>query len=344
MNSLFIHNSWFRLLGPLFSGFLVYLLILVVNDAVLYIQEDFLSQELLVCIVLAYITQEFSRFLLKLFERVKWTDRFVLPMVFQLLGSMCLTIGLVSLMVFLYFTNILLYEPSVREIMVFNSMYAFITALYVVLYWAHFFLFQRNTKKLEKETKAKEAIERDFSSYVMDIHSNLLFESLEAMLVKMKSDPAKAEQMADHFSTVYRYILSKRKNEIVSLKEELSIVHHFIKLCNQLPRRKLKLGEVMHQNGFIVPTVLIKILEHILRTTIPSNNAPLTIDVIETDDTLSLVYQAEEKLRESLSLQTLNVISQRYRFYSNHSLHISTNGSIKTIQLPKLNFHESSDH
>lgn len=337
MNKLFVHNLWFRLLGPIFSGTLVYLLILLINDAVLFIQEDFLSQELWVCIGLAYVTQEFSRLLLVLFERLKWPKSILFGMVFQLLGSVVLTIILVSTTIYLYFTNLLFYEPSLRELLVFNSIFSFITALYVVLYWAYYFLFKRNSKKLEKEFLAKQAVEQDFSSYIMGIHPELLFESLEALLVTMKSNPDRAEILADDFATVYRYLLSKRKQEVVPLTEELVVVKHFVRLCGHLPQRKIKLGKISHENGHVLPTVLIRILENIVRTTIPTNAQPLQIDIIETEKALSIAYMPEERLRQQLTPDMLSSVIKGYQYYSNAPITVNDNGALRRIQLPKLN-------
>jgi len=141
MNKLFVHNPWFRLLAPIFCGVLVYFLILLINDAVLSIQNNFLSQELFVCIALAYLTQEFSRVLLLVFEKITWFKSFVLKITFQLLSSIALTVCLVSVSMYFYFKYVLLFEASFNELVVFNGIFSFITVLYVVLYLGHFFLF-----------------------------------------------------------------------------------------------------------------------------------------------------------------------------------------------------------
>ena len=68
MKKLFIHKPLFRLLSPIFNGFVSYLLILLINNNIAQLQEEFLRQELFVCIALSYVIQEFSRLLLQLFE------------------------------------------------------------------------------------------------------------------------------------------------------------------------------------------------------------------------------------------------------------------------------------
>ena len=68
MNKLFIHTPVFRFLSPFFGGTVAYLLILLINNNIGQLQEEFLSQELYVCIALSFIVHEFSRFLLWLFK------------------------------------------------------------------------------------------------------------------------------------------------------------------------------------------------------------------------------------------------------------------------------------
>ena len=121
MTKLFVHNIWFRILSPFFSGVLVYLLILLINDSVLAIQEDFLSQELYVCIGLAFITQESSRLCLILFSRFTVFKSFALRIFFQIVIAIVITAILVSLAIYLYFKYVLLYTPNFRELYIFNS-------------------------------------------------------------------------------------------------------------------------------------------------------------------------------------------------------------------------------
>ena len=342
MNRLFVHNPLFRLLAPAFSGTLVYLLVLLLNDAVLYIQEDFLSQELLVCIGLAYLTQEFSRWSLIAFERLKWPKALGARVAFQLVSSVLLTIALVTGAIILYFTNVLYYKPSARELYVFNSIFAFITLLYIVLYFGHYFLFRRNTKKLAQETLAKQAIEGDFSAYVQGIHPELLFESLEALLVIMKKDSDKAEALADHFASVYRYLLSRRKRELVPLKEEWGMAQELVKLFNHLPYRNLRLVSEKLPEQQVVPTTLLGIIEQVIRTTIPTNTRVLELKLKAADDGLSLRYTTEERLNRSFNLESIPSITSAYRFYTDSPLVIAQEGLEKIVQIPNLVVDEGS--
>ncbi|MEM8506641.1 MAG: histidine kinase [Bacteroidota bacterium] len=341
---LFVHHPMFRLISPLFGGTLVYLLILLINNSIAVLQETFLSQELYVCIGLAYITQEGSRLSLLLFQSLDRPKSFLLKMVLQLISSIVLTIVLVSIAMYFYFRYILLYTPNSRELFVFNSIFGFITLLYVVIALGHYFLNRRNTEKIAQEVAAKQAVETNFIAFKQGINPDLLFESLEAMLVVMKSDPWKAEILADNFSTIYRYILSKKNREVVPLQEELPILEALVALFNQLPYRKVILEIVGGKAAWVVPTSLLLLVERIIRTTIAVENRPLTITIAETPEDITVHYLPEERLQRKLDLDSLADLIRSYRFYSATPIRILENENrTKTIQLPKLNYHESSD-
>ncbi len=339
---LFVHHPLFRLFSPLFGGTLVYLLILLINNSISAVQETFLGQELYVCIGLTYVTQESSRFSLLLFQRLHRPKSFFLRVFLQVISSIALTVLLVSLAMYLYFKYVLLYTPNFRELYIFNSIFSFITVLYVVVYLGHYFLYRRNTQKIEKEAAAKRAIETDFNLFKKGINPALLFESLEAMLVVMKKDPMKAEELSDSFSSIYRYILSKKMREVVPISEEMDVLHELIRLFNHLPFRNVQLGKVAYTTAWIVPTSLLTLVEAIVRTTIASESQAITITIIEENGRVTVQYSPEERLQQKLDLNSIAHLVDSYRFYASESITLHEDGPEKIIQLPKLHYHESS--
>ncbi len=340
---LFVHHPVFRLFSPLFGGTLVYLLILLINNSIALLRETFLGQELYICIGLAYLTQEFSRASLVFFQRLARPKSFLLKVGLQVVSSIVITMILVSLFMYFYFKYLLLYTPNIRELFVFNSIFSFITLLYVVLYLGHYFLYRRNTEKIEKEVAAKQAVETDFIAFKRGINPDLLFESLEAMIVLMKVDPWKAEMLSDNFSTIYRYILSRKAREVVPIAEEITVLNALVTLFNQLPYRKVSLEKVALSGTWVVPSSLLTLVERIIRTTIASENQPLAIRIQEEKEHITVRYKPEEKLQQQLDHQSITDLIHTYRFYSADPIRIGIDQEgAKTIQLPKLNYHESS--
>lgn len=344
MNNLFIHNPVFRLLSPLFSGVLVYLLILLVNNNVGQLQEEFLSQELYVCIVLAYIIQEYARFSLFFFERLSWLQSFIGKIIFQLIISILISILLVSTLMYLYFDWVLGFTPNLSELTLFNSIFSVITLIYLSLYLSHQFLHKANTKIIEQELFLKESLDQDFVHFKKGINPTLLFESLESLILLIKKDAAKAERLVDHFSSVYRYILSKTKKEIVPLKEELSIIDELLLLFEHLPYRKTSYTTTSTINTLVVPGSILTCMEQIIRSTIVSKEVGLSVEIFEDDSSLFLKYAHQNKITQAVNESSLKGINDIYRFYTNHKIILTKNETYTKITIPKLTIHESSDY
>ena len=129
---------------------------------------------------------------------------------------------------------------------------------------------------------------------------------------------------------------------MVPLREELTVVKALSQLFDHLPYRKVQLGKVSDTDFTVLPTSLLKVMESIIRTTIVSARKALVIDILENKESLEVRYEHEEKLEESLSMDTLRDISHSYRFYTDMPIQIREEGPFKIIKLPKLTYNESS--
>jgi len=336
MKKLFVHKPLFRLLSPLFSGTLVYLLILLINNTIDELGANFFGQELYVCIGLAYLIQEYARISIIIFKRLKRPSSFFVKTILQIVSTIVINIVLVSLAMHLYFTNVLYYTPNSNELMIFNSIFSVIALIYVLLYVSHQFLYMVNTEKLEKEEWARQEVEEDFTDFKRGINPELLFESLEAILVVMKEDPDKAEQITDRFAMVYRYLLSKKKDELVPISEELKTLKELLQLFSELPHRKMQLGQITANETLVVPGSLLRIAEKVMRTTIPSEIKKMTIDVLESENKLEIKYKHEEKIDKSLNISILKYIQKDYEYYASEPVKVIHDDVFKTIYLPKL--------
>ncbi|MEM6865506.1 MAG: histidine kinase [Bacteroidota bacterium] len=336
MKKLFVHHPLFRLLSPLFSGALTYLLILLINNTLQDLGSNFFTQELYVCIVLAYIIQESARINIQFFNRLKRPRSFLVKALLHLISILAITVLLVIVTMYSYFVLILSYTPNYMELLIFSSIFSTISVIYVLLYIGNQFLFKINTDKLEKEESERSKIESDFKSFKQEINPQLLFESLEAILALMKKDAEEAEVLTENFASIYRYLLSKKRNEIIHFDEELSVLKSFIGMVKYMPYRKLKLGKCLTKEPFIVPGSLLYIFEMILKSTIPSEQIYLVVDLEEKEDCIEIKYEHQEKLNKTLKINDLEYISKTYESYSSSALEVLHGTQIKTIKLPKL--------
>lgn len=344
MNKLFIHNPIFRIISPLCSGALVYLLILLVNNNVGQLQEEFLGQELYVCIGLSYLIQEYSRISLFFFEKLKYPESLIGKIGLQLLISIVVSIALVSGFMYLYFKFALGFTPNFSELILFNSIFSVFTIIYLSLYLSHRFLYKINTEILNKELLEKENIDQDFVQFKKGINPKLLFESLEALILLIKKDLDKAEGYIDYFSAVYRYILSRTNKELVPIEEELAALDQLLLLFESLPYRKTKYTTKGVIQSFVVPGSILTCVEQIIRSTIVSQDTQLDLEIFVDGNHVVLKYPHQEKITLGFEYDAVKDIIDLYRFYTPNKIKILKDDIYKMIFIPKLAMDESSNN
>ena len=338
MKRLFIHHPLFRLLSPLFSGIVVYLLILLINNNVAQLQEQFLGEELYVCIGLSFIIQEFSRLLLIVFNTFLRKMPLIAGLIVQVFTSLLLCVVLVTAAIRLYYKNVLGFSPNSEELWLFNSIFCTVTLIYILLHISHQYLYKVNTKKLDNELFQKQLIEDDFIQFRADINPELLFNSFEALIVLIRKQQKqdKVDDLIDYIATTYRYILSGKERQLVPVEEELQALDQLMHLINELPYRNVSIQTSVKSGFLCVPGSLLKLLEHIVRSTISSAEIPIVIMLSETKETLDIQYYHNDMVNKSLDLKDIEDLRHVYSIYSVHAITIRENENTRTISIPKL--------
>jgi len=336
MKKLFIYHPLFRLLSPVFIGITVYLLILLINNTTEQLQEQFLGQELYVCIGLSYLIQELSIFLLWIFRKYRLIKSEFLMLTFQVIASLLFCIIVVSGAMILYFKYVLGFSPNTEELWLFNSIFSSISLIYISLFVSHQYLHQINTKKLSYELLLKQNVEDDFLNFEKTINPNLLFESLDALIILLHNKKEETDEFLDCMGRVYRYILSTKNRELVAIEEEVSSLQELVTLFNYLPYRKLVLNNTIDSSFLIVPNSLLFIVEQILRSSIRSEQKELELNLETQAAKIILRYIPTDRVNDELSLKKLSQIENVYQIYSKENVTISSINSERIITIPKL--------
>jgi len=346
MKKLFIHQPFFRILSPIFSGVIIYLLIILLNNTVDQLQEQFLGEELYFCIGLSYIVQELSRALLLIFKRMPKGSNAFLNLLFQAIISLLISTLVVTIVVILYFDYVIKYSASTEEIITFDSIFAVISFIYILLFVSHQYLYKINSEKLEHEELIKQNIEDDFRQFKRGINPNLLFESFEALIILMNQNPEKADEFIDHLSTIYRYILSSKDRQLVAFREELENLSELESLFNKLPYRNISVENSIKESFLVVPGSLLFLVELIVRNTILSSGIQLRISIEQRENDLQVIYKTHDKINVSLKTEDFEEIRRVYSIYSEQDISMNKEGDIRTISIPQLTIkeHESSNH
>ncbi|MEQ6122796.1 histidine kinase [Pseudotenacibaculum sp. MALMAid0570] len=336
MKKLFIHQPFFRILSPIFSGVVVYLLLLLLNNNVEQLQEQFLGEELYVCIGLSYIVQELSRALLLVFKRIPKRNNSFLNLFFQVVISLLISVLVVTLSIILYYEYVVKFSASTEEIITFDSIFAVITLIYILLFVSHQYLYKINSEKLEQEELIKQNIEDEFRQFKRGINPHLLFESFEALIILMNQNSEKTDEFIDHLSVIYRYILSSKDRQLVDLQEELHNLKELENLFNKLPYRNILIEHSISSDFLVVPGSLLFLIELIVRNTIISSSIQLQIHILEKNDFLMISYKTQDKINSSIRNSDFEEIKRVYSIYNDHEIKIQKTDDSRIITLPKL--------
>jgi LytS/YehU family sensor histidine kinase len=318
MNRLFVHNPFFRIGSGMVLGVLVYLLILLINNTVADINRLFSNQELYVCIALSYIAFESMRLVIRSVERWLKSLDFQQKVLAQIAGTLAASLGLVAISISAYFEWIVGFSIGSAELYLFIIIFGIVGLLYNILYFSHFYLLRENKTRIEEENKLREKLESDFSSFKSEINPDLLYESLENLILTIHHNADMAEEQIDYLAGIYRYSLVNRHQELVSLEEELAAAATLVHLLNFKAHRQINLlADIAGTSEIhLIPGSLIVTIDGIVRNTLISEQLPLTIQLSleEDDDYLVLQHTVNDKL--TMHAESLNSFTRLQRSYS----------------------------
>jgi hypothetical protein len=321
MMRIFIHSLVFRICSAPLFGVLIYLLILLINNTLADAEKIFSNQELYVCIALSYIAFESMRVVIRLTEKYSKSDiSFQKRMVVQLLFSLLAALVLVGASISAYFRWVIGFSIGAGELNVFLIIFGATGLLYNILYFSHYYLLKENRERVEDEKKMREKLEADFSSFKNEINPELLYESLENLILTIHHNAEEAEEQIDYLAGIYRYGLVNRQKELISLEEELHATENLVYLLNARNQNLLSLvSEVNNASEiYLIPGSLLVTLDTIVRNTLISKKSPLQIRLyLEDDDYLVVQHGINDRLLQHVeSLGAFARLQRSYTFFS----------------------------
>ncbi|MBX7127365.1 MAG: histidine kinase [Cyclobacteriaceae bacterium] len=315
MKRAFIHNPYFRIISPLVHGVLVYFLILLVNNRIQEIAESFSNQEVYVCIALSTLCLETMR--MGAIGTRKWMGRTVV--IAQVLISLLLVLTVVYAGIAGYYRWVEHFSVTWSELQMFMLVYGFTTLLYQVLLISNELLIRENTRQLQTEERLREKVEADFIGFRHDINPGLLYGSLEKLLLLLHRHPDRAEEQVDLLAGIYRYQLMNRNRELVTLEEELAAAELLRQLLGtDTARIELACSNDLNRKSYVVPGAVLAAMDAMVRNTLFTADAPLSIDLYQEDDEYFVMHHRinDRLVIHEESLKTFGRLQRAYSFFS----------------------------
>jgi len=318
-----IHSLLFRIFVPIPYGTLIYLLLLIINNNLLIIDESFISSEFFFCIGLSYLSLEVNRLaIITVFKNNKLT---LLENLTQMTVNAILTLMVIYFSLMLYFNVFLGYESLSgfnTEVKSFAILFGITSLLYNLLAISYILLNKKNEQLFDDEQTLKEHVQYELENYQAQVNPDLLFESLESAITLIHQDVNHAEEFIDHLALVYRYMLSNRNNETVTIKDEIGATNNLIFLHNVKYGGLIKLRiNAQLDSESIIPGSLPLLVEEIIKSNIISDVRPLDITLAQEGDYITLSHKLNERLKKNeYEVITFKRLQIAYSFYTDQPL------------------------
>jgi Histidine kinase len=346
MNKLFIHNPFFRLLSGVMVGIMVYLLILLVNNTLENVETIFSNEELYVCIALSYLSFESMRLVIVVLKRFNKTNKNQQFIIIQTIATLGISLLLVAVAISVYFKFGFGFSIGTSELNLFLIIFCFGGLLYNLLYFSQYYLQLENKELISQETKLGEKLDADFFSFRSDINPDLLYESLENLILTVHHDANLAEEQVDYLAGVYRYTLVNRHKELVTFNEELNSAKNLLALFNFKYDDCLTLKSTIPSDNTIhlIPGSLMVTIDAIVRNTLISKKSPLALSIYEEDDYIVLQHQLNDKLvLHTQSLDSFLRLQRSYSFFSDNTFVQVKAGNQNYIKFPAIGVLQNLD-
>jgi two-component system LytT family sensor kinase len=303
-------TKWFRLVGTPLFGLLLYLIICYIdpqsfNKPSYEGPDAWQTYGIDICTALvgAYLLSESSLWTThRLDGFMPWDRKPMQRFVTQFLVLVFDSVLIIGVLIWLL---ILLEDPqyqfteadwlSIRQTVVFGSLMAlFLNAIHTGSY----FFGRWQASMLETERLKRESVEARYEALKSQLDPHFLFNNLNTLTAIVEENPRQAVDFIENLSLVYRYILQKRDQTLVTLDEELDLAQAYLYLLEKRFGANLQAEITVpaHYRSWQLPPMTLQLLlENAVKHNIIDRNRPLRIQLTVTDGGELLVVNNRQK-------------------------------------------------
>ena len=227
-------------------------------------------------------------------------------------------------------------KENLSYLLVSVSITLLVNSIFVAI---EFFQFWKKSL-MEKEQLKRDSISAEFETLKNQINPHFLFNSLNTLSSLIDENPKTANEFVQKLSSVYRYVLTQKDKETVSLREEINFIESYLFL------NKIRFGEnisckidvpEIYLEKKVATLTLQMLIENCIKHNIISQSKPLHIE-IKIDDAMIVVknnLQLKTVPNESNAIG-LNNIVHRYQFLSSIAVEMIKNETEFIVKIPLL--------
>jgi two-component system LytT family sensor kinase len=205
------------------------------------------------------------------------------------------------------------------------------------------FIFQRfRAKEVEAEELKKVNAQAQLQAIKNQVNPHFLFNNLNVLSTLVLQESPDANKFIEEFCIVYRHVLNSERQELVSLRDELEFIRHYIFLLKQRFPESIVIDIAvpdMYEPYGIVPVATQMLIENAIKHNIVSKAHPLRIEVfVAADERLVVKNNLQPKTALEGSTQIgLTNIDQRYRLIAQKNIDVVRSADHFAVSLPLIN-------
>ena len=236
-----------------------------------------------------------------------------------------------------------LFAPKLESLIPLQTFTAsYFMSFFFVAVYESIYMYHENKKNLLVQEKMQQAhIHSELQGLRNQVNPHFLFNSMNTLMGIIPEDQHLAERFLKKLSSVYRYILEKRDEHLIPLKDELEFAEAYIFL--QKERFKNQLDIHMSVNGpsfdsLVLPLSVQILLENAIKHNELSNRFPLKIDIYIDDQNRLVVknnFQPKSQKMDSTGVGLENIRTRLAYFTKKEMMFNYDNGHF-TVAIPLL--------
>jgi len=201
-----------------------------------------------------------------------------------------------------------------------------------------FLMRDSKSKEVENEQLKNAYMMAELELLKEQINPHFLFNSLSSLSVVIREDPVMAQRYVRDLSDVFRYTISRSKVNLVTVKEEITMLRSFAQLIHMRLEKAfvLTIDIPEHVYSYRLPHLS---LQPLLENAVKHNSAtlikPLNVRITYEPDGLVISNNLQEiqvpELSNGIGLANLN---ERFKIMMQKELEISRSETVFTIKLP----------
>ncbi len=272
---------------------------------------------------------------------ISWKERPTTRMIVGLLGHIIYSFlaSVVLLQLFEFALNGHFRALNLRDLVGFNLTVVVISVVISLFLTARSFLFSWRDLAVEHEKLKVESMASRFASLKAQVNPHFLFNSLNVLSGLVYQDADLSAQFIKKLSEVYRYVLDRQEEELVSLSEELEFVASVVFLQKIRFGENLKVSiDISANEAYYVPPVALQmLLENAIKHNAITTEKPLEIQLKTEGDYLvvSNTLQPKMTMKDSLGIGLEN-IRRRYGFLTNKPVEVIPTDGAFIVKLPLI--------